>query len=327
MSFAQNSLATILAEGARTRSSWNDRLTHWERPASDSEEVQIQRAASMVRFALTENTWLRNEGVAVSAQGSYFNNTNVRLESDMDLRAVHPLIRIVYANDVIVEYAQKAHGIPQTGRYFSDVLVEMRRQIVTSLVEKFGAASVDASGNKAIRLKKLPGSRSDVDIVPMFKYLWVWWNNPARQYSQNLGVTILGSDGTWIHNFPDQHYANGVNKRERTRYRFKRFVRILKRLRDELVREGKLAAGRVPSFLIECLTNAVEDNYFLVETDDGYDRTKRILGRMWELLDNALWVSTATEINGIKFLFHATQPWTLDDAKGFVALALAQLRT
>jgi hypothetical protein len=123
-------------------------LTNWERPASESEEVQIERAASMVRFALAENIWLRNEGVAVSAQGSYFNNTNVRLESDMDLRAVHPLIRIVYANDVIVEYAQKAHGIPQTGRYFSDVIVEMRRQIVISLSEKFGAASVDASGNK-----------------------------------------------------------------------------------------------------------------------------------------------------------------------------------
>ena len=97
----------------------------------------------------------------------------------MDLRAMHPLIRIVYANDVVVEYAQKAHGIPQSGRYFSDVLVEMRRQIVASLIERFGAASVDASGNKAIRLKKLHGSRSDVDIVPMFKYLWVWWNDPA----------------------------------------------------------------------------------------------------------------------------------------------------
>jgi hypothetical protein len=35
----------------------------------------------------------------------------------------------------------------------------------------------------------------------------------------------------------------------------------------------------------------------------------------------------ATEINGIKLLFHATQPWKVDDAKGFVALALAQLRT
>src|ERR1700745_915631 len=119
MSVIQNSLAALFAEGHRTRSSWNDRLTHWERPASDTEEIQIERAASMVRFALTENTWLRNEGVQISAQGSYFNNTNVRLESDMDLRAVHPLIRIVYADDVIVEYAERAHRIPQSGRYFS----------------------------------------------------------------------------------------------------------------------------------------------------------------------------------------------------------------
>lgn len=103
MSFVQNHLARLLAEWYRTRSSWNDRLTHWERPASESEEVQIERAASMVRSAVAENAWLRNEGVAVSAQGSYFNKTNVRLESDMDLRAVHPLIRIEYAPNVLVE--------------------------------------------------------------------------------------------------------------------------------------------------------------------------------------------------------------------------------
>jgi hypothetical protein len=327
MSFVQNSLATILAEGARTRSSWNDRLTHWERPASESEEVQIERAASMVRFALTENTWLRNEGVAVSAQGSYFNNTNVRLESDMDLRAAHPLIRIEYAQNVVVEAALAAHGIPQSGRYFSDVVIDVRREIRLCLGQKFGAANVDAEGNKAIRLKKLPGSRADVDIVPTFNYVWMWWDDLAGGYGRANGVTILGKDGTWVNNFPDQHYANGVSKRERTRQRFKRFVRIFKRLRDELVRERKLAVGRVPSFLIECLTYAVEDAYFMVETDDRYDRAKRILSRMWELLDNALWVSTATEINGIKFLFRVTQPWTGDGAKGFVALALAKLRT
>jgi hypothetical protein len=322
-----NVLATIFAEGARTRSSWNDRLIHWERPASDSEEIQIERAASMVRSVLAGNAWLRSEGVVVSAQGSYFNNTNVRLESDMDLRAVHPLIRTVYANEVVVEYAEKALGITQSGRYFSDLIVEMRRQIATSLIEKFGAASVDVSGNKAIRLKKLPGSRADVDIVPVFKYMWVCWDHPALQYRQANGITVLGKDGSWIHNFPDQHAANGIAKRVRTAHRFKRHVRIFKRLRDELVQQGKLASGRVPSFLIECLTYAVEDGYFLVETDDRYGLAVRIFNRMWELLDNPLWTSTATEINGIKFLFNIAQPWTVNDAKGFVALALAQLRT
>lgn len=61
--------------------------------------------------------------------------------------------------------------------------------------------------------------------------------------------------------------------------------------------------------------------------DDRYDRACHILQRMWNLLDNPAWVATATEINGIKFLFHASQPWTVEGAKGFVALALAQLRT
>src|SRR5262245_16241016 len=99
MSLTQNTLALLLAVGNRTRSSLNARFTPWEQPAVGSEEVRIERAASRVRFAVAENAWLRNKGVEVSAQGSYFNNTNVRLESDTDLRAVHPLVRIVYAND------------------------------------------------------------------------------------------------------------------------------------------------------------------------------------------------------------------------------------
>lgn len=90
----------------------------------------------------------------------------------------------------------------------------------------------------AIRLKKLPGSRPDVDIVPVFKYMWVCWDHPALQYRQATVITVLGKDGSWIHNFPDQHAANGIAKRARTAHRFKRHVRIFKRLRDELVQQG-----------------------------------------------------------------------------------------
>src|SRR4051794_32339126 len=82
---------------ARSRSSWDDRLAHWERPASDTEEAQIQRAAGMVRGALATSSWLGTEGVVVEPQGSYFNNTNVRQTADQDLRAVHPMLHIEYA--------------------------------------------------------------------------------------------------------------------------------------------------------------------------------------------------------------------------------------
>ena len=40
----------------RSRSSWNDRMAHWERPASDTEEQQIERAADMVRTVLSKPT-------------------------------------------------------------------------------------------------------------------------------------------------------------------------------------------------------------------------------------------------------------------------------
>ena len=206
------------------------------------------------------------------------------------------------------------------------LVADMRREIAVAMGAKFGAANIDASGNKAIRIKKLPGSRADVDVVPVFKYHWVWWNETAGQYWKHEGITILSKNGVWTNNFPDQHYANGVAKRARTAHRFKKQVRIFKRLRDELVRELKLSAGRAPSFLVECLTYFVEDAYFLVEADDRYDRTIRILYRMWELLNDPAWTSTATEINGIKVLFHATQPWTVEDAKAYVAVALGQLR-
>jgi hypothetical protein len=53
----------------------------------------------------------------------------------------------------------------------------------------------------------------------------------------------------------------------------------------------------------------------------------RILQRIWTLLTDPAWdAKSATEINGIKFLFHAAQPWTLDGVKEFAAAALAHLR-
>ena len=306
-----------MSESKRSRSDWNDRLTHWERPASDSEEVQINRAANMVRGNLSDNDWLNTAGVKIFAQGSYYNNTNVRQEADMDLRAVHPDIRVEYARDVIAEYAQNQLRLSDTGRTFAEVVQGMRREIARELGTKFGPLNVDASGNKAIRLKKQPGSRADVDVVPTFRYYWVTWNPVARSYDVTEGVTILGKNGLWTNNFPEQHHTNGIEKRARTKQRFKKHVRIFKRLRDDLVESGQLVSKQVPSFLVECLTYAVEDGYFLFEEDDRYDRARRILARVEDLLNSTSWVSTATEINEIKFLFHQAQPWTIEDAKAF----------
>jgi hypothetical protein len=163
----RNYLLEALAQ-SRSRQSWNDRLEHWEKPASDSEEAIIQRAATMVRGAMTDNQWCSTKGIRILPQGSYHNNTNVRQESDMDLRAVHPAIYIDYAADVNRQAAHSALGYHNLGETYDQGVQRMRTEIVRQLGGRFGIDHVDDSGNKAVRLKSIPGSRADVDIVPCF---------------------------------------------------------------------------------------------------------------------------------------------------------------
>lgn len=316
----RNYLAEAMAQ-ARSRTSWNDRLTHWEKPASDSEEAIIERAATRVREIMAKNKWLVDEGVSIEPQGSYFNNTNVRQESDIDLRAVHRMLDVVYGDGVIEQAADTVLGYT-AGVPFGQVNAELRRQMVDVLAGEFGILNVE-DGGKAIRVKSVPGSRAPVDVVPCFGLRFV--SLFAGQYVVSEGIAIFPRTGPKIFNFPDQHHRNGIDKRANTLHRFKRNVRMLKRLRDELVELGIVPKGHVPSFLIECLVYEVEDEHFLVEADDRYDRLLRIVRRINERLNDQSWVNGATEINGIKFLFRSAQPWTVDAAKKFAAAAWSRL--
>jgi hypothetical protein len=152
----------------RTRSDWNSRFEHWQRPASDTEEAKIERAAGMVRNALAGNAWLASQGVTVQPQGSYHNNTNVRLDSDMDLRALHPGIRVEYDGGVHVPTANEVLKYTFNGPSWVDRNARMRMEIAAALRSAFGAANVDDTGSRAIHVKALPGSRAEVDVAPAF---------------------------------------------------------------------------------------------------------------------------------------------------------------
>lgn len=320
-------LAEALAKAMainRNRSSWNNRLSHWERPASDSEEAQIERAATMVRKAIAGNRFLMDEGIAIRPQGSYHNNTNVRQEADMDLRAMHPLVYSEYGEGVVPEYARQVSGLTPVGRYGADVARDLRAEMAKSFTAAFGKDVVTV-GSKAIRIDKKVNSRADVDVVPTFDYRWIAWNAAAGRFDVTCGVAIFGTDGSITRNYPDDHTANGRDKRARTRHRFKKVVRSLKRLRDELVEFGMLKPKRVPSFFIESLVHWVPDWVFLCEDDDRYGRVIRVLDQMAVQLKDLTTTDVATEINGIKYLFHPTQPWTVVDAQVFIAAARARL--
>ena len=78
-----------------------------------------------------------------------------------------------------------------------------------------------------------------------------------------------------ILNYPKQQYANGQAKHDRTGRRFKKMVRIIKNLCNEMADAGIEAAKPIPSFLIECLAYQVPDVAFGQPT--FYEELKRVL--------------------------------------------------
>lgn len=321
--FTYAGLGGIISEGFRRRSSWNDRFAHWQSPESDTEKRSIQRAERLVNDAIAGNAWLQGQSVRIAGQGSYFNRTNVRTEADIDLRAVHPALEIEYHENVHIPSATSILAYGDAGLTARQIFTGMRVNLVKALGTAVGAHNVDP-GNKAIRIKGVTGSRAEIDIVPAMRFHFIEWRDSQQRYLTTEGVAILGKDdGRWTWNFPAQHAANGRDKRRRTKLRFKRMVRIFKRLQGDMAAAG-VRSARVPSFLVECLVYAVEDDNFLIETDDNYDRVRRIAHRMRALIlnDNN---RRMLEINEVKFLFHPRQSWTHAQALAFVDAIIAHL--
>jgi hypothetical protein len=240
----------------------------------------------------------------------------------MDLRVQLPTLMVRYATGVIEAEADKALGYVSTGGTLADEARDVRDLLATDCRKTFGAANVTI-GKKAVSVDGLDGSHADVDLVPAFHLRYVIADSDGGFVTWN-GVGIVGSDGSETWNFPDQHHANGIEKRGRTSHRFKKVVRALKRLNYELCEIGAINR-RIPSFLVECLVYLVEDEYFLVETDDRFQRLFRVVARIKKRLADDTFAAKACEINDIKILFHHEQAWTLADARSFLDAALARL--
>jgi hypothetical protein len=75
------------------------------------------------------------------------------------------------------------------------------------------------------------------------------WRYPSGGYSE--GVRIWPDNGGKLANYPQQHLDQGVDKNDRCSRRYKRVVRIVKRLENEMVEHSVI--GIVPSFFMESL--------------------------------------------------------------------------
>ena len=142
-----------------------------------------------------------------------------------------------------------------------------------------------------------------------------------EDYTYRVGTQLLVDGGGAIINYPQQQYDNGVKKNLATGGRYKFITRAIKRLRNDMVDSGILAANPIPSYLVECLVYLVPNEGF----NHKDDFTADVRWALAHLYNNSLpsdeaW-KTWTEVNEFKYLLHSSQPWTRDQVHDFISAA------
>lgn len=288
---------------------WEDTFRRWSGPASETEDNKRDRTERAVREAIKNSPELSNRQVRVFAKGSYKNNTNVRLDSDVDVAVEFQEIFYWEATNDAAGMSGADLGItPYSGSYPPE---RFKDDVQRALVNRFGVTTVDR-GDKAIQVQESNSSLS-ADVVPCFTYHR--YDSIKSQYHQ--GIQLHADSGARIVNWPEQSYENGVTKNEATGKRYKRVVRILKRLENDMV--GKGINAEVPSFLTECLVHNVPNESF---RNDSYQTNLRyVLAYLFNGTLEGRGAEKWVEVNGLKWLFHPTQRWSKTQAHTFLSRA------
>lgn len=282
-------------------------VRRWSMPSSDYEKDKQDRALRMVTSAI--DAWPALSGVSkrIYAKGSYANNTNVRLDSDVDI-AVQNAECLYYDYNGCVQAPGEATR-PYTGKWTPAL---WRAEIVAALKAKF-PNEVSGSGTVAITIDEHDGTRPDIDVVPCFNY--VRYDSSDMTW-QHKGSKVFPTSGSPIVNYPAQQLDRGSAKNGRTNGRYKRFARTLKSAENQLVADG--AIDDLPSYFMECLVWNVPDS-ILMGGDTPSAGFQEVLVWLWDRLKNESFVRTDwEEPNGLKYLFHGGAKWTPADARGLV---------
>ncbi len=280
----------------------------WSKPPT-TEDQRCTNAESVVRNAIRSYPAFATRIIEVFPQGSYRNGTNVRVNSDVDI--------CVRCMDVCFTNLPQGYTTSDFGLVDATyTYAEFKDDVERALRAYLGPTAAISRGTKAIDLHENT-YRVDADVVPTFEH---------RRYSVPNGVptyisgTELRPDGGGrIINWPHQNYENGTAKNNATGTRFKKLVRVLKRLRDEMVDEGSATAKPIPSYLIECLVWNAPNSAFV---DDQYAANlQSILLHLYSNTQSDAACNEWGEVNELKYLFREGQPWTRADVNSFVVAA------
>ncbi|OAI39846.1 hypothetical protein AYO39_02350 [Actinobacteria bacterium SCGC AG-212-D09] len=297
---------------------WENWLRVAAEPPSDNEDDKRQRTETQIRDALADYEGLQGRPYIVYAKGSYANNTNVRLNYDVDIAVEY---RGFFYFDLCFDFEDSGPtdvGIttPSKDPY---TRTDFKRDIRAALVKAFGENAIE-DGTVAYRVREKK-TTLPADVVPCWEYRrYDHLVNGRPTYHE--GARIYPTSGGYKNNFPKRQLTNGRDKNKRTGYRYKRMVRALKKLETRLVADGKLAA-ELPSYLTECLVYNVSDVVF------GHTAFKADMREVLAQIFNATLATGNSDdwehVHGLLYLFRGSTEWTTQDVHAMADAAWDEL--
>ncbi len=288
-----------------------DTFTFWSKGPSDTETAKCENAETAVRKAIKASSQLMNLDVTVFAQGSYRARTNVRQNSDVDV--------CVRYNSTFFECYPEGKARGDFGNIPGTMGFQDYKQLLHSAFEDYFGADGVTRGNKAFDVYANT-YRIDADVVPTFEYRWYTGRlNPNGTHHFHSGVAFDSDQGTRIINWPQQTYENGVLRNTNTGRKYKRTIRILKRLRDMMQTDNVAEAKPISSFLVECMAWNANTDAFL--KDSYTDTLRHLIADLWNRTRKDEDCGEWGEVNELKYLFRPSQPWNSQQTNSFLHAA------
>lgn len=286
---------------------WEAIFTTWAQGPSATEQERAENAERQIRQAIQESNKLRNRNIRVFTQGSYRNRVNVRRDSDVDIG--------VLCFDTFFDYYPDENIKTQLAKTFTSATytyATFKNELEEALVARFGRAAV-TRGTKAFDIKA-NSYRVESDVAAFFEH---------RRYTSTTnyhsGVEMIPDNYSppRVINWPEQHYQNGVYKNDQVGRRYKRVVRILKSLSNEMSGNGIKSAKDAPSFLVECLVFNAPNNCF--NYSSFKPMVREVLASLFNATINDDKCREWGEVSELKYLFRGAQPWTRQSAHQFLS--------
>lgn len=288
---------------------WESAFATWAEGPGKSEQDKCDNAESVVRNAIEESEDLAGWDITVRPHGSYRVRTNIKQDSDVDI-----YVRL-NRSDFFDEYPA---GKTRTdfGNQDGTLDYEDYKNRVEKALKAYLGDNVVTRGTKAFDVHANT-YHIDADVIAVLPYRWYTGHvNGDGSHHYVEGISFRPDRGSIIDSWPDQTYDNGVTKNTATGRRYKRAIRIMKKLRNYMHEHKVAEANGISSFLIECLVwNAPNDAF-----GDGeyWEDVYRVLSFLIAQTAKSETCKEWLEVNQVLRLWHEGQAWNLPQAHVFL---------